>query len=98
MIPVGLVVLLIAGMIGGGIGWMMYQLTDSIGWAMAFGAPPFLALMIIPLTFIGGLYAAFDSAAWTLTYREVAGRNDAALDEAISDWEGEGGAVGDEAV
>ncbi len=94
MIPVTFFVLLIAGMIGGGIGWLMYQLTDSIGWAVAFGAPPFLALMIIPLTFIGGLYAAFDSAAWTLTYREVAGRNAAPPDEAISTWEGEGGAVG----
>jgi hypothetical protein len=98
MIPVGFFVLLIAGVIGGGIGWLMYQITNSVGWAIAFGAPPFLALMIIPLTFIGGLYAAFDSAAWTLTYREVADRNDAALEEAISDWEGEGGAVGGEAI
>ncbi len=93
MIPVTLVVMLIAGVIGGGIGWLMYQITNSFGWAVAFGAPPFLVLMFIPLTFILGLYAAFDSAAWTLTYREVSGRNDEALEEAVSDWEGEGGAV-----
>jgi hypothetical protein len=96
MIPVTFFVLLIAGVIGGGIGWLTYAITDSIGWAIAFGAPPFLALMIIPLTFIGGLYAAFGSATWTLTYREVAGRDRNALYEALSDWEAEGGALGGE--
>jgi hypothetical protein len=75
MIPVGLLVIALAGAIGGGIGWLMYRITDSIGWAIAFGAPPFLLLTIIPFALIGGLYAAFDSTAWTLTYREVAGRD-----------------------
>jgi hypothetical protein len=71
MIPVGLVLILLAGAVGGGIGWLMYQVTDSMGWAFAFGAPLFLALTAIPFALIGGLYMAFESAVWTLTYREV---------------------------
>jgi hypothetical protein len=72
MIPVTFLVLLLAGAVGGGLGWLMYLITDSAAWAVAFGLPPFLALMFVPLAFIGGLYAAFHSSAWTLTYREVA--------------------------
>jgi hypothetical protein len=81
MIPVTFVVLMMAGAVGVGLGWVMHLITNSIWWAVAFGLPPFMLLVFIPLAIIGGLYAAFHSAAWTLTYREVAGR------EAIADNE-----------
>ena len=29
--------------------------------------------MLVPLTFIEGIYLVFESSTWTLTYREVAG-------------------------
>jgi len=75
LIPIGFLIVALAAVIGGGIGWLMYQLTNSMGWAVAFGAPPFLTLTVIPFMLIGGLYEAFKSAVWTLTYREVAARD-----------------------
>jgi hypothetical protein len=82
LIPVGFMVLLIAAGVGASIGWLMHLITGSVGWAIAFGMPPFLLLTIVPFALIGGLYATFDSAAWTLAYREVAGRQPAEITEA----------------
>ena len=72
MIPVALLVIVLAAAGGFGVGYGMYAATQSIGWAVAMGLPPFLLITIVPLTLIQGVYMVFDSSAWTLTYREVA--------------------------
>ena len=58
--------------VGGGIGYALYAVTQSVGWAIAVGLPPFLLITIVPLTVVQGIYLVFESSAWTLTYREVA--------------------------
>lgn len=72
LIPVVLLVLVIAGLLGGGLGYLVYSLADSAPWAVAAGLPLFVLALAIPLAFIGGLYETFRSSLWTLTYREVA--------------------------
>lgn len=72
LIPVALLVLAIAGLLGGGLGYAVYALAGSVPWAIAAGLPLFLLVLGIPLTFISGLYETFKSSTWTLTYREVA--------------------------
>lgn len=72
MLPIVLIVLTLALAVGGGLGYALYRLTDSVLWAVLFGLPPFVLIMLVPLTFIQGIYEVFDSSAWTLTYREIA--------------------------
>jgi hypothetical protein len=72
LVPVFFVLLLLAGLAGGGLGYAVYTSTHFVGWAIAVGAPIFLLILGVPLTFIGGLYETFKSSAWTLAYREVA--------------------------
>ncbi len=72
MIPVFFVVLVIAALLGGGLGYALYALAHSVGWAIALGLPIFLIVLTIPLAFVGGLFESFKSSAWTLAYREVA--------------------------
>lgn len=67
-----LIVLVIAAAVGGGIGLLAHTLTQSVGWAVALGLPFFLVILIVPATFIQGLWMTFESAVWTLTYREIA--------------------------
>lgn len=77
LIPVVLLVLVIAALLGGGLGYAVYALADSVPWAIGFGLPIFLLIFAVPLTFISGLYETFRSSAWTLTYREVVQPGDA---------------------
>ncbi len=72
MIPVVLVVIVGAGAAGVAMGFAIHAATNSIGWAVAGGLPLFLLIMIIPLSIVQGIYLAFETTAWTLTYREVA--------------------------
>ncbi|MDQ1301899.1 MAG: hypothetical protein QG637_1821 [Chloroflexota bacterium] len=65
------IVLIIAAAVGGGIGLLVHTLTQSVGWAVALGLPFFLVILLVPATFIQGLWMTFESAAWTLTYREI---------------------------
>ena len=37
---------------------------------------PLLALLAILVVWLGGLYTAFQSTVWTLTYNQLAGRRD----------------------
>jgi hypothetical protein len=74
MLPIFFFVLMLALAVGGGLGYAMFRLTDSVLWAAIVGLPPFLLIMLVPLTFISGVYLVFKSSTWTLTYREVAGR------------------------
>jgi hypothetical protein len=71
MIPVGLAVLALAGGLGGGLGYLIYEMADSGPWAVAAGLPVFLIIFLIPMCLIGGLYSVFTSSAWTLAYRQV---------------------------
>ncbi len=71
LIPVILLVLTLAGLLGGGLGYLVYSLADSVPWAVAAGLPLFLLVLAVPLAFVGGLYETFRSSLWTLTYREV---------------------------
>jgi hypothetical protein len=72
MIPIAIAVIMVALAVGGGLGFALFRLTDSVLWAALFGLPPFLLIMLVPLTFIEGIYLVFESSTWTLTYREVA--------------------------
>jgi hypothetical protein len=74
MVPVFIAILMVALAVGGGLGFGLYRLTGSVLWAAIFGVPPFLLIILVPLTFITGIYLVFESSTWTLTYREVAGR------------------------
>jgi len=86
MIPVFLVVLILAGAVGGIPAALIYTATKSIGWAAAIGAPLGLLTLFAPLVFLGGLYAAFSSTVWTLTFRDVQTLDAAAvLEAAISE-------------
>jgi hypothetical protein len=37
------------------------------------GLLPFIAILAVPLVFVQGLWLTFESSAWTLAYREIAG-------------------------
>ena len=78
MVPVFIAVIMVALAVGGGLGFALYRLTDSVLWAAFVGLPPFLLIILVPLTFINGVYLVFESSTWTLTYREVAGTAEAA--------------------
>ncbi len=71
MIPVGIVCLILGLLIGGPPAILAYAASHSWVAAAVIGAPLFLIAMILPLTFINGLYLVFQSSAWTLTYREI---------------------------
>ncbi len=71
MLPVFFLVLALAGLVGGGLGYAVYALANSVPWAIGIGLPIFLLILAIPMTFINGLYQTFKSSAWTLAYREV---------------------------
>lgn len=72
LIPVFFVLLGIAALVGGGLGYALFSVTQNIVPALAVGLPIFLLLLGIPLTFISGLFETFKSSAWTLVYRDVA--------------------------
>lgn len=71
LIPVMIGFGLVAGAIGFGLGYAVYALTDSIGWAVLAGLPIFFVILSIPLLLVQGVYLVFESSAWTLVYRDV---------------------------
>ena len=74
MLPIFFFFIMLALAVGGGLGYALFRLTDSVLWAAIVGLPPFLLIMLVPLMLIQGVYLVFESSTWTLTYREVAGR------------------------
>ncbi len=80
MVPIFIAVIMLALAVGGGLGYALFRLTDSVLWAATFGLPPFLLIMLVPLLLIQGIYLVFESSTWTLTYREVAGTAEAGRD------------------
>ena len=58
--------------VGFGIGLPLYAMTKSVGWAVALGLLPFIAILAVPMILVHGLWLTFKSSAWTLAYREIA--------------------------
>jgi len=79
MIPVLLLVGLITAVIAGGPGYIIYQATESIGWALAWGIPVGLLVFMIPLAFVGGLYLIFQSSVWNQMYNALVERTGLAV-------------------
>jgi hypothetical protein len=75
LLAIAFVVVLSAAALGAGMGFGVYGVTHSIPWGVIAGLPVFLVTVIVPLTFLGGLYEVFSSSAWTMAYREVARPN-----------------------
>jgi hypothetical protein len=71
MIPVVLVVLLVAAVVAGVPAGLAFLLTHTWVWAAVIGAPLFILVVVLPMTFVSGLFETYVSAAWTLAYREV---------------------------
>lgn len=78
MIPISLLVVF-GGFVAGGIPALLaWAVANAFAHGMvpvvvaiAVGIPIFLVTVILPLTFVSGLFEAFSSSSWTLTYREM---------------------------
>jgi hypothetical protein len=71
LIPLVIGLSLLGGGIGFGLGYAVYALTNSAGWAVLAGLPVFLLILGIPLILVQGVYLVFESSAWTLVYRDL---------------------------
>ena len=68
------VIIVIIGALMGAIpGMIVYFITNEPMLAVLGGLPLFLLVVILPLTFVRGLYMTFHSAVWTLVYRRLNG-------------------------
>lgn len=70
-IPIVLATGGMALLIGGGLAALAYELTEAPVLAALAGVPIGMVLFQGPLLVIGGLYLAFESTVWTLTYRAI---------------------------
>jgi hypothetical protein len=77
LIPLVIGLGLLALTIGGGLGYTVYSLFDSAGWAVLLGLPLFILILSLPLLLIQGVYLVFEASAWTLAYRELMPAQDA---------------------
>jgi hypothetical protein len=85
IIPVTLIVLVLALAAGGlpalAVGALASMSLEG-AWpyiiGAAIGIPIFILVMVVPLTFLGGLVEVFKSSVWTLTYRELRASEQAA--------------------
>ncbi len=73
LIPVVIGLVLLGGGIGAGLGYGLYALTNSVGWAVLVGLPIFILILAVPLLIVQGVYLVFESSTWTLAYRDLAG-------------------------
>ena len=75
LVPLALFAGLVALLLGGGLGGLIYLLTAALGGgyivAAVIGGLVFLVVLGIPLTFAGGLLQSYLSTTWTLTYRAM---------------------------
>jgi len=78
MVPIGALLFGVGAVMGGGpallVGkWAELAFGDAASWILggAVGIPIFLAVVVAPLVFLGGLREIFQSSTWTLTYREL---------------------------
>jgi len=78
MIPVGLILVLIGGLLGGGLGLATRGLTGLVmgnagAWIAAaiVGLPIFILIIAIPMAILESFKVVYLSSTWTLTYREL---------------------------
>ncbi len=72
MIPVFIVLVILAVLVGAVPAGVAYLLSHSWVWPVVVGAPLFLLALVLPATFAVGLFESYTSASWTLAYREAA--------------------------
>jgi hypothetical protein len=72
LIPLIIGLSLLGGGIGAALGYGIYALTNSAGWAVLVGLPIFILILSVPLLIAQGVYLVFESSAWTLAYRDLA--------------------------
>jgi hypothetical protein len=76
-IPVIILLLGVALIIGGGIGVVLFLILNATaglpGWiiAVVVGVTIFILLFSLPKLFLDGLFVTYISSVWTLTYREL---------------------------
>jgi hypothetical protein len=75
MIPITILLIIVAALIGGVPAGLAYLVTQNWIWPAAIGGSLFLLVLIPAAAFVVGLFETYVSAAWTLAYREVASRN-----------------------
>lgn len=69
---VALILLLLFGVLGGGIPALAgYLITQEPMVALLAGLPIFLLIVVVPMIFLGGLAAVFQSTMWTLIFNEL---------------------------
>jgi hypothetical protein len=71
LIPLIIGLSLLGGGIGAALGYGIYALTNSAGWAVLIGLPIFILILSVPLIFVQGVYLVFESSTWTLVYRDL---------------------------
>jgi hypothetical protein len=78
LIPAVLLLMAVGAVLGGLpallVGWVTSLFVQGAApWitGIAIGLPIFLAVVILPAAFLGGLVEVFKSSAWTLAYREA---------------------------
>jgi len=72
--PIFILLLVLAGVVGGVPALAAYLLSHSWVWPVVVGVPLFLLMLVPSFAFVEGLFEAYVSASWTLTYRDVANR------------------------
>jgi len=77
-IPVFLLAVIIAVLLGGGAGVGLYFLLDAVatgaaawGWGIGVGVGLFILLLVLIFSFLTGLFLVYRSSVWTLAYRDV---------------------------
>jgi hypothetical protein len=71
MIPIVLVLLALALVVGGVPAGLAYLVSHTWVWPVVVGVPLFLLIIIPTTAFVGGLFETYVSTSWTLSYREV---------------------------
>ncbi len=70
-IPVIILLLVVAGIIGGVPAGLIFLASQSWVAAVVVGLPLFLIVLIPAAAFMEGLYQVYQSSTWTLAYRQV---------------------------
>jgi hypothetical protein len=78
MIPVVLILLVLSGLLGGGIGFAIWAISQGAITAIIIGFILFILFVSIPSTFAGGLGETYFETVWTLFFRETQLPHDAA--------------------
>jgi hypothetical protein len=78
LLPVVLLVLGVAVLLGGGVGFLTHSLIrlaisqwSAVVTSVLLGGTIFFLILALPLLFLGGLFETYISTSWTLAYREL---------------------------